>query len=62
MLTVERRQWRRSGVFMNMCHTLLIADFEQANVSWIDIENTNIFEGEIRYVMRYAVAFPYEQN
>ena len=48
--------------YEHVSHSVLIADFEQANVSWIDIENTNIFEGEIRYVMRYAVAFQYEQN
>ena len=39
--TPERRQWRRSGVFINFNHishlfsSVSIVDFEQVNVSWV---------------------------
>ena len=48
MKTVERRQWRRSGVFIVKCehvsHIILIADFEQADACWVHVENTNAVE------------------
>ena len=43
--TPERRQWRRSGVFifnfehiLHLFSTVSIVDFEQVNVSWVAIE------------------------
>ena len=58
MKTLERRQWRRSGVFMVNCehisHFALIVNFQQANVCWVYIEKTNTFEDKIEY-MRYVV-------
>ena len=60
MKTLERRQWRRSGVFMVNCehisHFALIVNFQQANVCWVYIEKTNTFEDKIEY-MRYVVVF-----
>ena len=60
MKTLERRQWRRSGVFMVSCehisHFALIVNFQQANVCWVYIEKTNTFEDKIEY-MRYVVVF-----
>ena len=59
MKTVGRCQLCRSGVFIVKCehvlHFVLIADFEQARICWVTFENTNIFEGEIRYIMCYVV-------
>ena len=61
MKTVQRRQWRCSGVFIVKCehvsHIALIVDFEQTNVCWVHIEDTNTFEGKIRYIMRYVEVF-----
>ena len=36
-------------------HFVLIADFEQAHVCWVNIEKANTFEGKIRYVIRYVI-------
>ena len=59
MKTLEQRQWRRFGVFIVNCehisHFVLIVDFEQVNVCWVHMEETNTFEDQIRYIMRYAV-------
>ena len=61
MKALERRQWRRCSVFILNCRHIsnfvLIVDFEQANVCWVHIENTNIFEGNIAYIMPYVVVF-----
>ena len=59
--TGERRQWRRSGVsivkYEHVSHFDLIVHFEQANVYWVHIENTNTLEKKIRYTMHYVVVF-----
>ena len=56
MKTVERRQWRRSGVHIVKCehvsNFVLKTNFEQAKVCWVHIENTNTFESKIRSIMR----------
>ena len=56
---LERCQWRRSSVFIvnyeHISNFVLIVEFEQANVSWVYIENTNTFEGKIGYIMSYVV-------
>ena len=61
MKTVERRQWRRSGVHIVKCehvsNFVLKTNFEQAKVCWVHIENTNTFESKIRYIMRYVAVF-----
>ena len=48
MKTVERRQWRRSGVFIVKCehvsHIILIVDFKQVDACWVHVENTNAVE------------------
>ena len=50
-----------SSVFIVNCKHILnfivIVDFEQANVYWVHIGNTNFFEDKIRYIMRYVVVF-----
>ena len=55
MKTLERRQWRRAGVFIVNCehisHFALAVDFEQANVCWVHTEKTNTFEDKIGYIM-----------
>ena len=61
MKTLERFQWLRSSVFIVNCEHIsvfvLLVDFEQANVCWVHIEKTNVFEDKIGYIMRYVVAF-----
>ena len=61
MKTVEQRQWRCSDVYIVKCEHVslfvLIADFNQANLSRIYNENTNSFKDEIRCIMRYVVVF-----
>ena len=48
MKTLERRQWRRSGVFIVKCehisHIVLTVDFEQRDAFWVHVENTNAVE------------------
>ena len=48
MKTAERRQWRRSGVFIVKCehvsHIILIVDFKQVDACWVHVENTNALE------------------
>ena len=50
-----------SSVFIVNCKHILnfivIVDFEQANFYWAHIRNINLFEGKIRYIMRYVVVF-----
>ena len=41
----------------NISSFVLIIDFEQANICCVNIENTNTFEGKIRYIMRSVVVF-----
>ena len=57
--TLERCQLPRSSVFIVNCEHIsnfvLIVDFEQANICWVHIEETNSFEDKIRYIMRYVV-------
>ena len=59
--TLERCHWRRSNVYIVNCELIsnfvLIVDFEQANVCWVHIEKTNIFQDEIEYIMLYVVVF-----
>ena len=54
MNTLERRQWRRSGVFIVNCehilNFILIANFE-------NIVETNTIEDKIGYIMGYVVVF-----
>ena len=61
MKTLERRQWRLSSVFIADCEHIssffLTVDFEQANVYWVHIENTNTFEGKIKYIVCSVVVF-----
>ena len=61
MKTKEPRQWVRSGVFIvkygHVSHIALIVDFEQSNVCWVHVENTNTFEGKIRYIKLYVAVF-----
>ena len=56
---LERCQWRCYSVFIvnyeDISNFVLIVEFEQANVSWVYIENTNTFEGKIGYIMSYVV-------
>ena len=60
MKIVEVRQQHHSGYFIvkykHASHFVLNADFEQANVCWVYIENTNT-EGEIKYIMGYVAVF-----
>ena len=65
MKTLQWCRWRRSSVIIVNCEHIsnfvLIVDFEQANVFWVQIENT--FEGKIEYVMHYVVVyFRWQQN
>ena len=66
MKRVKRHQWRRSGIFMvkdeHISYFVLIPGFQQANLCWVHIENfhienTNTFEGENRYIRKYAAMF-----
>ena len=61
MKTLELCHWRLSSVFIVNCEYILnfvsIVDFEQANLCWVHIEKTNIFEDKIGYIMRYVVVF-----
>ena len=61
MKTLERCQWRHSSVFIVNCEHISsfvqIAEFEQANVCWVHIENKNTFEDKIGYIMRYVAVF-----
>ena len=54
MNTLERRQWRRSGVFIVNCehilNFILIVNFE-------NIVKTNTIEDKIGYIMGYVVVF-----
>ena len=63
MKTLEQHPWRHSGIFIVNCehisHFVLIDDFEEANVCWVDIKNTNTFEDKIGYIMQY---FTYKKN
>ena len=55
--TLEQCQSHRSSVFIvNFEHVskfVIIFNFEQANVCWV--EKTNTFENKIGYIMRYVV-------
>ena len=61
MKTLERSQWPHSSVFIMNCEHIssfvLIAEFEQANVCWVQIEKKNTFEDKIGYIMRYVAVF-----
>ena len=61
MEILERRQWRRSRVFIVTCEHIspfvLIAGFEWTNVSWVHIEKANTFEDKIEDLLRYFVLF-----
>ena len=37
--------------------SIIIVDFEQANVCWVHIEQTKTFENKIGYIMCYVVVF-----
>ena len=54
MKTLERRQWRRSSVYIVTCkhisNFLLIIDLEQATICWVHIEKINAFEDKISYI------------
>ena len=51
MKTLERCQWHRSSVYIVNCERilnfLLIIDFEQANILWINIEKIKTFGDKI---------------
>ena len=57
--TPERRQWRRSSIFIINCKHIssfvLIVDFEQTNVCFVHIEKVNMFEDKIGHIMRYVL-------
>ena len=59
--TVERRLWCDSCIFNvkyeHVSHFVLIANFEQTSICWVQIENTKTFEGDIRHIMHYVVVF-----
>ena len=59
MKSLEWCQWRRSSAYIGNCeyisNFLLIIDFEQAKVCWVNIVKINTFEGKIRYTMLYVV-------
>ena len=59
MKSLERCQWRHSSVYIVNCehisNFLLIIDFEQAKVCWVQIKKINTFEDKIMYIMRYVV-------
>ena len=61
MKTPERWQRHHSSVFIVNCDRIssfaLIVEFEQGNVWWVHIENKNILEDKIRYIMRYVAVF-----
>ena len=61
MKITERCQWRLSSVCIVNCEHIsnfvLIIDFEQANVFWVNIEKINTFEGKIRYIMCSVALF-----
>ena len=37
--------------------SIIIVDFERANVCWVHIEQTKTFEKKIGYIMCYVVVF-----
>ena len=59
MKTLEQCHWRRSSVYIDNCklisNFLLIIDFAQANICWINVEKINTVGDKIWYTMRYVV-------